>query len=68
MKLNPMSKERMVTPDKLRASIQETRRVYANMTDEQFIAWYHKRYRVDLDVIRWAIGGREGSSHAKPHG
>jgi len=55
MKPNPISKERMVTPDQLHGSIQECRRIYAGMTDEQFVAWYSRRYHVLPDDVRWAI-------------
>ncbi|MFB9330049.1 hypothetical protein ACFFSY_29250 [Paenibacillus aurantiacus] len=42
-------------------SVTETRKVYANLTDVEFIAWYVKKYpRVSREVVRKVLDRAKG--------
>jgi len=36
----------------LRQSILEMHRIYGSMGEDQFVAWYSRRYKVDPNTIR----------------
>lgn len=42
---------RQSTQAEIRQSIKELRQIYDNLSDEQFVKWYSKRYRVSAASI-----------------
>lgn len=45
------------TDEEIRRSILECRRIYSNMTDDAFVVWYRRRYKVDRATIYKTLKG-----------
>lgn len=43
---------RMSTPEEVRQSILDLRRIYSGLSDERFVAWYSHKYGVPKDAIK----------------
>jgi hypothetical protein len=43
--------------DRVRTSILDLRRIYADMSDEEYSQWYFKKYRVKADAVLKVLKG-----------
>ncbi|MFD3261872.1 hypothetical protein ACE3MQ_25050 [Paenibacillus lentus] len=59
---------RMSTPEEIRKSILDMRRIYHDLSDDRFAARYNKRYKVPVDAIKRVLQEEAGNNVNRSNG